>query len=148
MSLIFHRLVSLQVVEQLGNRPEHLGVLDDLSMNRSPAVHGTDIGGATLNLIRDLVVEFHASEPDISKGVLVFLPTYRSLEQQWVLLHNAGLAFRLFVLHSSIDMEHSVKAMEVACNKNRKVGLHTKIKWFASIKRGIPFVKQHSKHPL
>lgn len=128
------------VVEQLGNRPEHLGVLDDLSMNRSPAVHGTDIGSATLNLIRDLVVEFHASEPDISKGVLVFLPTYRSLEQQWVLLHNAGFAFRLFVLHSSIDMEHSVKAMEVACNKNRKVILATNVAESSVTIPGVSYV--------
>ena len=91
-----------------------MGVLEDMEMNRSPAVQGTDIGGATLKLIRDLIVQFHATEPDISKGVLVFLPTYRSIEQQWLLLHNAGSAFRLFVLHSSIDIEHSVKAMEIA----------------------------------
>lgn len=125
-----------------------MGILDDMTMNRSPAVQGTDIGGATLNLIRDLVVQFHATEPDISKGVLVFLPTYRSLEQQWVLLHNAGPAFRLFVLHSSIDIEHSVKAMEIACNKKRKVGLFTKMKCFALIRRGIPLVRQYSKHLL
>jgi len=101
-----------------------LGVLDDMLMNPSPAVNGrTDIGGATLNLIRDLVVQFHATEPDVSKSVLVFLPTYRSLEQQWLLLKNAGPAFRLFVLHSSIDIEHSVKAMEISCKMRRKVGL-------------------------
>jgi len=98
-------------------------VLDNILMNPSPAVNGrTDIGGATLGLIRDLVVQFHATEPDVSKSVLIFLPTYKSLEQQWLLLNNAGPAFRLFVLHSSIDIEHSVKAMEIACKKRRKVG--------------------------
>ncbi|KAG0553883.1 hypothetical protein M758_12G048900 [Ceratodon purpureus] len=127
-------------VEQLGNRPEHVGILDDMTMNRSPAVQGTDIGGATLNLIRDLVVQFHATEPDISKGVLVFLPTYRSLEQQWVLLRNAGPAFSLFVLHSSIDIEHSVKAMEIACNKKRKVILATNVAESSVTIPGVSYV--------
>lgn len=111
----------VQVIEQLGTRTEHVTILQDLLAHHLPAVQGTDIGRPTLDLIRDLVVQYHAKEPDITKSVLVFLPTYRSLEQQWLLLNAAESAFRLFVLHSSIDIEHSVKAMEISCNKRRKV---------------------------
>ena len=111
-----------QVVEQLGSQPEHVDVLDDMLREPSAAVQGTDVGAATLNLIRDLIAHFHETEPDISKSVLVFLPTYRSLEQQWSLLSATGLSLRLYVLHSSIDIEHSVKAIEIACQHKRKVG--------------------------
>lgn len=115
----------VQVIEQLGSRPKHVAILQDLLTHHLPAVQGTDIGGPTLDLVRDLVVQYHAKEPDNTKSVLVFLPTYRSLEQQWLLLNAAEPAFRLFVLHSSIDIEHSVKAMEISCKKRRKVRLLT-----------------------
>jgi hypothetical protein len=111
----------LQVVDQLGNRAEHVAVLTTMQIDPTPAECNTDIGLATFSMIRDLIVHLHENETDISKSVLVFLPTYRALEQQWSLLTATGLSFHLYALHSSIDMEHSLKAMEVACNFNRKV---------------------------
>jgi len=111
----------LQVVDQLGNQAEHVSVVTIMQIDPTPAECNTDIGLATFSMIRDLIVHLHENETDISKSVLVFLPTYRALEQQWSLLTETGLSFRLYALHSSIDMEHSLKAMEVACNFNRKV---------------------------
>lgn len=114
----------LQAVKALGNESHHAAVLDAMNENFAPTEKGIDIGGPTQNLIKDLIVHLHHSEPDLSKNVLVFLPTYRILEQQWMLLKATHEPFQVYVLHSSIDMEHSIRAMEACPLQQRKVYPH------------------------
>lgn len=114
-----------QAMKLLGNEPHHMAVLDAMNENFAPTEKGPrDIGVPTQNLIRDRIVHLHHSEPDLSKNVLVFLPTYRILEQQWLLLNATREPFQLYVLHSSIDMEHSIRTMQACPLKQRKVTLN------------------------
>lgn len=113
----------MKVVKLLGNVPEHVALLDRFTEREEvgAAERGIDIGDGTLMLIRDLILHLHSSEPDLKKNVLVFLPTYRSLEQQWLLLNASKAPFKIFVLHSSVDIEDSIRAMEVSPVNRRKV---------------------------
>ncbi|CAL5437258.1 unnamed protein product [Camellia sinensis] len=54
----------------------------------SPVVADADIKPEVHRLIHDLVLHIHKNEPDIEKSILVFLPTYYALEQQWFLLRR------------------------------------------------------------
>ncbi|EFJ14408.1 hypothetical protein SELMODRAFT_423539 [Selaginella moellendorffii] len=101
-----------QVVQQLGNKEEHLSVMNSLEQNPSPFKNGTDIGMEIQHLIFDLIAHIHKDEPDRKKGILVFLPTYRALEEQWSPLTQRALDVEIFVLHSSIDIDQSLEAME------------------------------------
>ncbi|KAL0665656.1 hypothetical protein Bca4012_028360 [Brassica carinata] len=63
-----------------------LGVSSDFSdycPGPSPSSADTEIKPDLQNLIHDLILHIHEKEPDIEKSILVFLPTYYSLEQQW-----------------------------------------------------------------
>ncbi|PSC75348.1 zinc finger CCCH domain-containing 31 isoform A [Micractinium conductrix] len=60
-------------------------------------------------------------------AILVFLPTYRTLELQHELLLATGLPFAFFALHSSIDIDECVVAMQAAAPGRRKVILATNI---------------------
>lgn len=71
-------------------------------------------------LIHDLVLHIHENEPDIEKSILVFLPTYYSLEQQWRLLKPLESTFRVHILHRSIDTEQALMAMKIS-KSHRKV---------------------------
>ncbi|KAG2290476.1 hypothetical protein Bca52824_050080 [Brassica carinata] len=68
-----------------------LGVSSDFSdycPGPSPSSADTEIKPDLQNLIHDLILHIHEKEPDIEKSILVFLPTYYSLEQQcfWSML--------------------------------------------------------------
>ncbi|XP_024533691.1 zinc finger CCCH domain-containing protein 4 [Selaginella moellendorffii] len=115
-----------QVVQQLGNKKEHLSVMNSLEQNPSPFKNGTDIGMEIQHLIFDLIAHIHKDEPDRRKGILVFLPTYRALEEQWSLLTQRALDVEIFVLHSSIDIDQSLEAIE-AYHSVRKVILATDV---------------------
>lgn len=73
-------------------------------------------------LIHDLVVHIHKNEPDMEKSILIFLPTYQSLEQQWFSLKRFTKAFTIHILHSSIDTEQALMAMKI-WKSHRKVDL-------------------------
>lgn len=73
-------------------------------------------------LIHDLVLHINENEPDIEKSILIFLPTYYSLEQQWYLLKPLSSSFKVHFLHSSIDTEQALTAMRI-WKSHRKVFL-------------------------
>ncbi|CAK9149177.1 unnamed protein product [Ilex paraguariensis] len=81
-----------------------------------------DIKPEVHKLIHDLVLHIHKNEPDIEKSILVFLPTYYSLEQQWFLLKPFNTAFKVHILHSSIDTDQALNAMKI-CKSRCKVNL-------------------------
>ncbi|GMN37996.1 hypothetical protein TIFTF001_007280 [Ficus carica] len=85
--------------------------------NIKPEVH---------KLIHDLVLHIHKNEPDIEKSILVFLPTYYSLEQQWHLLKPLSSSFKVHILHSSVDTEQALMAMRI-WKSHRKIILATNI---------------------
>ncbi|EFJ26218.1 hypothetical protein SELMODRAFT_98008 [Selaginella moellendorffii] len=105
---------------------QHLSVMNSLEQNPSPFKNGTDIGMEIQHLIFDLIAHIHKDEPDRRKGILVFLPTYRALEEQWSLLTQRALDVEIFVLHSSIDIDQSLEAIE-AYHSVRKVILATDV---------------------
>ncbi|KAJ7297308.1 hypothetical protein O6H91_Y065900 [Diphasiastrum complanatum] len=114
------------VVGQLGQSSEHLHLIASIQKSPAPFESGIDMGIAIQMLIRDWIMHLHKSEADIRKSVLVFLPTYRALERQWSLLKATGLKLKLYILHSSIDMEHLMTAIE-AFHEERKVILATNL---------------------
>ncbi|KAI3693525.1 hypothetical protein L1987_76469 [Smallanthus sonchifolius] len=90
-----------------------------------------DLSEATMNvevhkLIHNLVLHIHKSEPDMEKSILIFLPTYHALEQQWHTLSHFSSAFKIHILHSSIDTEQALSAMRI-WKSHRKVILATNI---------------------
>ncbi|RRT39797.1 hypothetical protein BHE74_00051818 [Ensete ventricosum] len=87
------------------------GQIPSSNANMKPEVHA---------LIHKLVLHIHESEPDIEKSILVFLPTYYSLEQQWILLKPLSLLFKVHILHRSVDTNQALLAMRV-CKSHRKV---------------------------
>ncbi|CAM8987819.1 unnamed protein product [Rhodiola kirilowii] len=78
------------------------------------------------NAIQDLVMHIHNNEADVEKSILIFLPTYNSLEQQWSLLKHYSSIFKVHILHSSIDTEQALSAMKIL-KFHRKVILATNI---------------------
>ncbi|KAL8253685.1 hypothetical protein R6Q59_031906 [Mikania micrantha] len=90
-----------------------------------------DLSEATMNeevhkLIHNLVLHIHKTEPDMEKSILIFLPTYHALEQQWLALCRFSSAFKIHILHSSIDTEQALGAMRI-WKSHRKVILATNI---------------------
>ncbi|XP_021775397.1 DExH-box ATP-dependent RNA helicase DExH8-like [Chenopodium quinoa] len=92
----------------------------------APSMAKADIKRDVHNLIHKLVLYIHTSEPDIEKSILVFLPTYYSLEQQWYLLKPFSSDFKVHILHSSVDTNQALKAMKIS-KSHRKVILATNI---------------------
>lgn len=74
-------------------------------------------------LIHNLVIHIHKNEPDMEKSILIFLPTYYALEQQWSTLSRYSSDFKIHILHSSIDTEQALNAIRI-CRSHRKVGLY------------------------
>lgn len=70
-------------------------------------------------LIHRLLLHIHQNEPDIGKSILVFLPTYYALEQQWIRLLSASSMFKVHILHRSIDTDEALQTMKVSksCRK-------------------------------
>lgn len=98
--------------------------LDSLSSDccpgEQPSKAVTDIKPEMHKIIHDLIIHIHDNEADIEKGILVFLPTYRSLEQQWFLLKPFSSLLKVHILHSSIDTNQALDAMKI-CKSHRKV---------------------------
>ncbi|MCO5563609.1 hypothetical protein L7F22_017256 [Adiantum nelumboides] len=90
-------------------------------------------------MITKLVSHLHEEESDWKKNILIFLPTYKALEEQWSLLKSRGLNLKVFVLHSSINMEHSLQAMEVSLQM-RKVILATNVAESSVTISGVAYV--------
>ncbi|KAJ0979801.1 hypothetical protein J5N97_015275 [Dioscorea zingiberensis] len=78
------------------------------------------------SLIHQLVLHINANELDIEKSILIFLPNYHALEQQWILLKPLYMFFEVHILHRSVDIDHALLAMRI-CKSHRKVILATNI---------------------
>ncbi|RZC59964.1 hypothetical protein C5167_021722 [Papaver somniferum] len=98
-----------------------------------------DIKPEVHKLIHGLVLHIHDNEPDIEKSILVFLPTYYSLEQQYFLLSPLNSIFKVHILHSSIDTEQALKTMKI-WKSHRKVILATNIAESSVTIPGVAFV--------
>lgn len=86
----------------------------------NPSSADADIKPEVHTLIYDLVLHIHKNEPDIEKSILVFLPTYSSLEQQFSLLKPLHLSLKVYILHRSIDTEQALNTMKI-WRSHRKV---------------------------
>ncbi|KAK4750366.1 hypothetical protein SAY87_027815 [Trapa incisa] len=84
--------------------------------NIKPEVH---------KLIHDLVLWIDRNESDVEKSILIFLPTYRSLVQQWFLLKPLSSLFNVHILHSSIDTDQALKAMKISKSHRKNFNLPT-----------------------
>ncbi|KAG9443803.1 hypothetical protein H6P81_015143 [Aristolochia fimbriata] len=113
-----------QVIKFLGEKSQNL--MDSYISGPHPSCSDTEITREMQILIHDLVLYIHANEPNIKKSILVFLPTYYALVQQWSLLMSPDLSFELHILHSSIDIGKALMAMKDS-NSSRKVILATNI---------------------
>ncbi|GAB4829881.1 hypothetical protein Ancab_019527 [Ancistrocladus abbreviatus] len=128
-----HTIFQKQVL-YLEQVTELLGISSDSSVSLSkrycsgpsPSLASADIDNVVHKLIHDLIMYIHKNEPDIEKSILVFLPTYYSLEQQWFLLEPFKSIFKVHILHSSIDTEQALMAMKI-WKSHRKVILATNI---------------------
>lgn len=85
-----------------------------------PSSANADLKPEVHSLIHQLVLDIHANEPDIEKSILIFLPTYYALEQQWILLKPLCTLFKIHILHRSIDTDQALLAMKI-CKSHRKV---------------------------
>ncbi|TXG63430.1 hypothetical protein EZV62_010424 [Acer yangbiense] len=117
-----------RVTELLGVDP---GVSSDLLSMKycsgtSPSMSNAEMKPEVHKLIHDLVLHIHENEPDIEKSILIFLPTYYALEQQWHFLEPLSSSFKVHILHRSIDTEQALMAMKIL-KSHRKVILATNI---------------------
>ncbi|KAI3932389.1 hypothetical protein MKW92_043921 [Papaver armeniacum] len=126
-----------QVSELLGLNSESLS--STYCSGPSPDSSDADIKPEVHKLIHDLVLHIHENEPDIEKSILVFLPTYYSLEQQYFLLSPLSSIFKVHILHSSIDTEQALKTMKI-WKSHRKVILATNIAESSVTIPGVAFV--------
>jgi ATP-dependent RNA helicase TDRD9 len=107
-----------QVAELLGMSSETMHSKYSSCLN--PSMNNAYIKSELHMLIHKLVLHIHENEPDIEKSILVFLPTYYSLEQQWRLLKPLESTFRVHILHGSIDTEKALMTMKIS-KSHRKV---------------------------
>ncbi|XP_076889039.1 DExH-box ATP-dependent RNA helicase DExH8-like [Bidens hawaiensis] len=121
-----------KVVELLDMSSDSLSYMssDSLSLKYCSGP-SPDLSDATMNeevhqLIHNLVLHIHKNEPDMEKSILIFLPTYHALEQQWHSMRRYSSAFKVHILHSSIDTEQALSAMKI-WKSHRKVILATNI---------------------
>lgn len=91
-----------------------------------PSLADAEIKPEVHKLIHELVLHIHENEPDIEKSILVFLPTYYALEQQWNHLKPFSSSFKVHILHRSVDTEQALMAMKI-WKSHRKVYLLTPI---------------------
>lgn len=123
---IYERKVSYieQVVELLDMQLEEKAMKS--CSGPSPLTVAADIQPEMYQLILNLIIHIHRNEMDMEKGILVFLPTYYALEQQWHLLKRFSETLKVHILHRSIDTEQALNAMKI-CQSHRKVILATNI---------------------
>ncbi|XP_065861357.1 DExH-box ATP-dependent RNA helicase DExH8 [Euphorbia lathyris] len=123
---LYQRRVSYleQVTELLGINSESLASRD--CSGQSLSTEAADINPEVHKLIHHLVLHIHENEPDIEKGILVFLPTYHDLEQQWYLLRPLSSRFKVHILHGSVGTKQAFSAMRI-WKSHRKVILATNI---------------------
>lgn len=136
---IFQRKVLYleQIAELLELSPEALSVR--YCSGPSPGYAHADLNPEVHALIQKLVLYIDQTEPDIEKSLLIFLPTYQALEQQWVLLRPFWSIFRVHILHRSIDTDQALLAMQT-CKSHRKVILATNIAESSVTIPGVAFV--------
>ncbi|PON65915.1 Zinc finger CCCH domain-containing protein [Parasponia andersonii] len=115
-----------QVTELLGESSTSSSLSLRYCSGLFPSMASADIKPEVHKLIHDLVLHIHENEPDIEKSILVFLPTYYSLEQQWYLLKPLSSSFKVHILHRSVDTEQALMAMKI-WKSHRKVILATNI---------------------
>ncbi|KAF6155581.1 hypothetical protein GIB67_004575 [Kingdonia uniflora] len=125
-----------QVTELLGLDSESMP--DGCNIGTGPS-HEAEIKPGMHTLIYDLVLNIHENEPDIEKSILVFLPTYYSLEQQWALLRPFSSDFKVHILHRSIDTDQALMAMNII-KSHRKVILATNIAESSVTIPGVSYV--------
>ncbi|CAA0832022.1 Zinc finger CCCH domain-containing protein 31 [Striga hermonthica] len=113
-----------QVAKLLGIDSENLSL--KYCSGPSPTMAEVGFNPELHKLIHDLVLHIHQNEPDIEKSILVFLPTYITLERQWLLLKPFSDLFRVHILHRSVDTNQALRAMDI-CKSHRKVILATNI---------------------
>lgn len=130
-TFIFH---ANQVTELLGQSSESSFLSLSYCSGLIPSTANADIKPEVHKLIHDLVLHIHENEPDIEKSILVFLPTYYSLEQQWYLLKPLSSSFKVHILHSSVDTDQALMAMKI-WKSHRKVCIlepyFVKVKYYA-----------------
>ncbi|XP_024967059.1 DExH-box ATP-dependent RNA helicase DExH8 isoform X2 [Cynara cardunculus var. scolymus] len=122
---LYQRRVSYleQVVELLDMSSESLSI--KYCSGPSPSSEAV-MNDEVHKLIHNLVLHIHKNETDMEKSILIFLPTYFALEQQWHALSRFSSDFRIHILHSSIDTEQALNAMRIL-KTHRKVILATNI---------------------
>lgn len=113
-----------QISDLLGMESENLSL--KYCSAPSPKMAVADLKPEVHKLIHDLVLHIHKNEPDIEKSILIFLPTYYALEQQWFLLKSFGESFKVHLLHRSIDTDQALRAMRI-WKSHRKIILATNI---------------------
>lgn len=94
-------------------------------------------------MVRDLVVDIHRRDSNTQHSMLVFLPTYKALERQWLLLHalpHLSIPLQVYVLHSSIETDACIRTMEAAPSNRRKIILATNIAESSVTMRGVKYV--------
>ncbi|XP_075524079.1 DExH-box ATP-dependent RNA helicase DExH8 isoform X1 [Primulina tabacum] len=111
-----------QIMELLGMKSENLSL--EYCSGSSPMMAMADLKPEVHKLIHNLVLQIHNNEADIEKSILVFLPTYYALEQQWFILKPFSDLFKVHILHRSVDTEQALKAMRI-WKSHRKIMLAT-----------------------
>ncbi|KAL4572119.1 hypothetical protein LXL04_018888 [Taraxacum kok-saghyz] len=123
---LYQRRVSyLEQVVDLLNMDSELPLSLKYCSGSTPSSEAT-MNDEVHKLIHNLVLHIHKNEPDMEKSILIFLPTYSALEQQWLALSRFSSAFKVHILHSSIDTEQALNAMRIS-KSHRKVILATNI---------------------
>ncbi|KAJ6817408.1 zinc finger CCCH domain-containing protein 4 [Iris pallida] len=128
-----------QVAGILGIEPKNSESLSSKYCSGISPAADADMKPELHDLIHKLIWHIHENEPDTKKSVLVFLPTYLSLEQQWILLRPLSLIFEVHVLHRSIDTDQALLALRVS-KSHRKVILATNIAESSVTIPGVAFV--------
>ncbi|KAK1316402.1 Zinc finger CCCH domain-containing protein 4 [Acorus calamus] len=136
---IFQRKVLYleQVAELLGKNMESF--LSQYCPGVGPNFADAEMKPDVHKLIHELVLHIHENEPDIEKSILIFLPTYISLEQQWLLLRPLNSIFKVHILHRSIDTDQALQSMTI-WKSHRKVILSTNIAESSVTIPGVAFV--------
>ena len=93
---------------------EHKGFIRDMFHDADKDLHserGKNLSSGMLSLIRSLVSHLDAEEPKESP-FLIFSPTYRHLEQLYMILSYVnGATLEISVLHSAVDIEDCIRTM-------------------------------------